>query len=103
MSILIKGMTMPTSCMRGGCPIDGESCSLWEDKHWKSPDEPYRKRHPNCPLIELPPHGRLIDRDELTSVTEMVNGEFKTYYEKFEIDDAPVLIESEDSNVNSAN
>lgn len=64
MSILIKGMEMPTSCLRGECPIAGEYCGLWEEKHWKSPDEPYRKRHPKCPLVPVPPHGRLIDADE---------------------------------------
>ena len=25
------------------------------------------ERHPDCPLIELPPHGRLIDADKLKS------------------------------------
>ena len=35
---------------------------------------------------------RLIDADALTSVTEMVNGEWKTYYEKFEIDNAPTVV-----------
>lgn len=49
----------------------------------------------DCPLVELPPHGRLIDADMLTTVTEMVNGEFKTYIEVFEIADAPTIIEAE--------
>ena len=38
---------------------------------------------------------RLIDADALTMVTEMVNGEWKSYYEVFEVDDAPTIIESE--------
>lgn len=77
MSVLIKGMEMPKSCLHGGCPIDGASCSLWDEKYWKSPDEPYRKRHPKCPLIPVPPHGRLIDADALRQAM---------YHEAFETD-----------------
>ena len=60
MSILIKGMTMPETCMYGGCPIDGKYCDLW----WKMGGGEY-SRHRDCPLVELPDHGDLIDRDEL--------------------------------------
>lgn len=88
MSILIKGMGMPKYC--GECPILDEygKCQV------------LRKITSNgklseCPLIELPPHGRLIDADMLTTVTEMVNGEWKSYYEVFEVDDAPTIIEAE--------
>ena len=65
MSVLIKGMEIPKSCLHGACPLDGASCSLWEEKYWKSPTAPYRKRHPKCPLVPVPPHGRLIDADAL--------------------------------------
>lgn len=63
MSILIKGMDMPTSC---------EKCPLCYDYLHCSIDESLRmflyNRHPDCPLIEIPtPHGRLIDKDELLS------------------------------------
>ena len=60
MSLLIKGMTMPETCMYGGCPIDGKYCDLW----WKMGGGEYG-RHRDCPLIELPEHGDLIDRDKL--------------------------------------
>ena len=63
MGVYIKAMEMPTSCLRGGCPVDGASCHLWEEKYWQSSAEPYLKRHPKCPLVEIPPHGRLIDAD----------------------------------------
>lgn len=62
MSVYIKGMEMPQNC--GQCPFKklsptGESmiCELtlftvpWD---WKVTD---------CPLIPVPPHGDLIDRD----------------------------------------
>ena len=54
MDILIKNTKMPTSCLQGGCPIDGASCDLWERKNWLFPHEPYQKRHPKCPLIPIP-------------------------------------------------
>lgn len=60
MSVLIKGMKMPTACMNGGCPIDGKYCDLW----WKAGGGSYG-RHRDCPLIELPDHGDLIDRNML--------------------------------------
>ena len=57
MSILIKGINPPKSCYTCGwynkvqCPVNDGKCY-------------YRTtRHPNCPLIEVPPHGRLIDAD----------------------------------------
>ena len=92
MSILIKGMDMPTRC--ADCPMcyDFISCQL-EGKAFGEIDC-IEIRADWCPLIELPPHGRLIDADMLTTVTEMVNGEFKTYIEVFEVDDAPTIIEA---------
>ena len=46
MSVLIKGMEIPTSC--GKCFVGDRSiCAN------------------GCPLIEVPPHGRLIDEDAL--------------------------------------
>lgn len=66
MSVLIKGMKMPTNCWF--CSV-----KLWDDFGFgyvcpfsgrivKSGDA---NRHEDCPLIELPDHGDLIDRDEL--------------------------------------
>ena len=68
MSILIKGMEMPASCC--DCPIGGAlCCSLMPGVPalWKEYTIAVRtnRRHSDCPLIEVPPHGRLIDADEL--------------------------------------
>lgn len=58
MSLLIKGMEMPTSC---------KNCEL--AKHFDGYNEndcPFNAfSFYDCPLIELPAHGDLIDRDEL--------------------------------------
>jgi len=62
MSVLIKGMEMPQDC--GYCIFerhtsDGYEClingTLTENQ--KCPDD--------CPLVPVPPHGDLIDRDAL--------------------------------------
>ena len=53
--ILIKGMKIPSDC--DSCFIPGSFCPLWINTDVGS-------RHPDCPLIELPPHGRLIDANE---------------------------------------
>lgn len=62
MSILIKGMEMPDDC---------KTCDLcqYDDGFWgfcfandeRIADEGRRE---DCPLIEVPPHGRLIDADD---------------------------------------
>ena len=57
MSILIRGMEMPNVCAY--CFLDASECDL----HAKV--NIWRERHPDCPLIELPPHGDLVDRNEL--------------------------------------
>ena len=56
MSILVKGVDMPTDCVyckwhtRWGCGITGIRTNTAQ----------------GCPIIEVPtPHGRLIDADEL--------------------------------------
>lgn len=73
MSIIVRGMEMPTSCTE--CPCcrhdnwNGETahqCNVLfitfgaEDENWI-----YNTRPNWCPLIEIPPHGDLVDRDAL--------------------------------------
>ena len=111
MSILIKGMEMPTSC--DVCPLIAEA----DDYHvcyineqfipWEWIDEhSAEQRHPKpswCPLIPVPPHGRLIDADKAAkqgwtisrtysaSPTEMVY-EAKTMTDEV----LPTIIEAEE-------
>lgn len=61
MSVLIKGMAMPQNCVHcelfhdeGFCIVTGTSIKLWGES-----------RNTDCPLVELPDHGDLIDRDAL--------------------------------------
>ena len=72
MSILIRGMEMPKSC--SDCfyeyeTLKGETCCAICNGSISN-DESFSKRIPSCPLVEIPPHGRLIDADELKSIIE---------------------------------
>ena len=66
MSILIRGMEMPTSCRKcmisqpDGC---GWICPIIESK--PVVDGRVNSRHKHCPLAPVPPHGRCIDADKL--------------------------------------
>lgn len=99
MSILIKGMEMPTRCEL--CPIfnpEEDACSLIGETPWIwVDDETCETMHPrpdNCPLVPIPPHGDLIDRAELND---------KIYHTSFcdpvvdwdDICHAPAIIEAE--------
>jgi len=78
MSILIKGMKMPKNC--NGCPLfeskyHFHGClakpeSINNMDMWNFVDD----RPTWCPLIEVPPHGRLIDADALrASIRESID------------------------------
>lgn len=58
MGVLIKGMKIPKSC--GECIFD-----VWGACLINLNTEPKNKLTHSCPLIEIPDHGDLIDRDAL--------------------------------------
>ena len=61
MSVLIKGMKMPEYCDH--CPFDiWGTCAVDSDIICTFPPV---TRASACPLVEVPPHGRLIDADAL--------------------------------------
>lgn len=72
--VLIKGMEMP----KYGCDHcflrTGNYCSRIDKD--ESVVEYARKseRHPDCPLFELSPHGRLIDQDAI--LREVIRGDY---------------------------
>lgn len=83
MSILIKGMKMPKACCECGfnhCSQsrDDDTCLLLD----KGIPQLFVlvDRLPDCPLVEIPPHGRLIDADKLERDIEeyhLSNGKFQ--------------------------
>lgn len=63
MSILIKGMDMPTACCACPCSYDN-LCAV--NNEYPTFAEWYEDKPDWCPLIPVPEHGRLIDADALT-------------------------------------
>ena len=111
MSLLIKGVEMPDSCLNCrfrttilknvlsptmrtsayACLINGMEINNW-----------YEEKHKDCPLVEIPtPHGRLIDADKLIAfITNGLNRKenpmgFDAIEILTEIEYAPIIIEAE--------
>ena len=108
MSILIKNMEMPTSCYECPCNKD-DGFGFFTCGVTKSECD-FRNLPSDCPLIEVPPHGRLIDADALMGMCGMAidcydcpNGEHGWCKRSQDaaniceaIEDAPTIIEAEE-------
>lgn len=90
MSILIKGMEMPKSCEV--CPLGAEVDTVYETAmgcriNFKMRSKGNNDNRPEwCPLVPVPPHGRLIDADD-------VNDHILGYVD---LRDCPTIIEAEE-------
>ena len=72
MGVYIKDMTMPKNC--ADCPCMGQEffrCNINGARFFKVRDS-MAKRHPDCPLIEVSKHGRLIDADALCELCDIM-------------------------------
>ena len=74
MSIIVKGVKMPRDCPV--CPLAHwnkldrfTGCEL-KKRYFDKEDMETRGRPSFCPLVEIPPHGRLVDADVLN---DMIN------------------------------
>lgn len=92
MSILINGIEMPISCRAcrfagfGGIRSEFNVCMFTGESQPKLISE----RMSRCPLVPVPKHGALIDRDDFFAICpELVNG-YKT------ITDGCVVIPAEE-------
>ena len=99
MSVLIKGLKMPRNCYDCGVSFcaggDLFWCGLAETEVSIDTDE----RDPDCPLVPVPPHGRLIDADALLKGCERVATEYATRefaFSQTAIETAPTIIEAEE-------
>lgn len=98
MGIYIKGMEMPKNCFECIFAYD-EWCYAIKPtdpnaKYLAAKTKPLIAINPRptwCPLIEVPPHGDLIDRDALMSGVD--DGDDFMFV--WAITDAPTIIESE--------
>lgn len=62
--ILIKGMEMPKCC--GVCPLRVDGLHTFQCMRLLGRAYTYElaeQRQEDCPLVEIPPHGRIIDAD----------------------------------------
>ena len=65
MSVYIRGMEMPSNCFECRFAVDGWCYAAEKQDNRDYLRETHRANW--CPLIEVPPHGRLIDADEFLS------------------------------------
>ena len=114
MSVLFRGMEMPTRCE--DCPLENcdedyygdefnHRCSLIYKGY--THNNRYEKRRDDCPLVPVPPHGRLIDADALMQIIKdhdyLLTAHFNSQdYGMFTIgiqqavDEAPTVIPAEE-------
>lgn len=79
--LLIRGMKMPTSCRACQLKMNCDDCEGWEcvcvplrKQIGYLDDLLADKRRDDCPLVPVPPHGRLIDADaEIARVQNLYN------------------------------
>ena len=101
MSVLIKGMEMPTSCRECSLYLQSmdsernvyENCAVTA----KSYNWGLTTRPSDCPLIHVPPHGRLIDADALLQRAIPHGWSTPKWVSDIVIEDAPTIIEAEES------
>lgn len=93
MSVLIKGMEIPESCFECYFQDGGNCCILNNHKNVVNciiEDQ----RDEDCPLVPVPPHGRLIDADVLSQIYRF-DDYGKAVVDCEDIDNAPTIIEAE--------
>ena len=109
MSVLINGMEMPKTC--DDCPLlDWDlsyiKCGVVNRKFTVSEEHFKESRAYDCPLVEVPPHGRLIDADALTqdgwalSRVVPVDGVFTSQEMPINCKSVPTIIKAEGGRVN---
>ena len=106
MGVYIPSLKMPQTCE--DCVLESY-CSLWVDAR-RLCSETFTDvnsmieatiRHPDCPLIEVKPHGRLIDADAiLRKDRQIYRGDMAVGYAPYvhidEIETAPAILEAEE-------
>ena len=89
MSVIVKGMEMPKNCQECALYIDG-ACYGKGYRDYRSIMD--TAKPDDCPLVELPPHGRLIDADAIQDYNVETFGQRLLI-----IDTAPTVIEGSET------
>lgn len=103
--IYIPNMEMPKSCFKGAfnhCPsyADCKALKRFCDNHSYTEiiNTIYTGRLEDCPLVEVPPHGDLIDRQKLLEhrfeVYDSNEEVCEDYIETYHVLEAPTIIEA---------
>lgn len=99
MGIYIKKMEMPESCYY--CPFaDGvwqkDKRCLINGKEMPRDGRDVQQNHINCPLVSVPPHGDLIDRDALEPYMLNEHYGYRLVYDEVDVAHAPAIIPAEE-------
>ena len=103
MGVYIRGMEMPDNCLE--CPLETDygTCGYYSLFVEAGHDSEVWKRRDDCPLVEVPPHGRLIDADALNDLinksypmTDRVDVHNGYAICQIMIKDLPTVIEAEE-------
>lgn len=103
MGIYIKKMEMPESCYY--CPFaDGvwqkDKRCLINGKEMPRDGRDVQQNHINCPLVPVPPHGRLIDADAAVANRD---ADMNWCYDLYDLPDylsgCPTIIEAEEDEI----
>ena len=72
--IIIPGMSLPKVCK--DCPFDYDNicCVVLNKGFWREDLDDYKGKLSDFPLIERPPHGRLIDADATLLEAKRISG-----------------------------
>ena len=100
MSILVKGMEMPKNCFEcpWRCKVDPENllCRISGEYFEETFSDTIQNRHKSCPLVPVPPHGRLIDAAAL--LEDIRKNSVSYFADEFAhewVDVAPTIIPAE--------
>lgn len=101
MSILIKGTKMPKTCeeCQSTLGLFADECPLFAEfpkKFDYDPEIGHNRRYDGCPLVEIPPHGDLIDVDNLIEDIEELDNKLLIKWLKQFVNGSAVVIESEE-------
>lgn len=92
MGVYIKDMEIPKNCdVCPFCDYASARCDAVKGTPY-TPESRYEKRADFCPLVEVPPHGRLIDADALVKKQPIP----ELGAPRWLIEQAPTIIESEE-------
>ena len=101
MSIVIKGLNLPSNCNE--CYLMEDSGCIVTGYHWVTRGyidmgfDPAEDRHKNCPIIELPEsHGRLIDGDEAERRLRPRDFSQQPWLSRYDLKSLPTIVPGED-------